>query len=68
MLIKAIHNSLMVLSISNSTPSTAYKLDVGMVNTPGFYCRTVELAMVYSEPQVSSRVLGRVDGIPDMRF
>ncbi len=59
MLIKVIYNSLLVLSISNSKPSNVYKLDVGMVNTPGVYCRTVELAMVYSEPQVSSRVLGR---------
>lgn len=34
-------------------------LEVSIKNTPGVYCRTIALAMVYGEANLSSRVLGR---------
>ena len=34
-------------------------LEVSFKNTSGVYCRTIALAMVYGEANLSSRVLGR---------
>ena len=54
-----IYSLALTLYTGIAIPNHGYKFDIGMVNTPGLYCRTVELAMVYSEPKVSSRILGR---------
>ena len=46
-------------TISGVFVSSIHPRNISMVNTPGVYCRTVELAMVYNEPQVGSKILGR---------
>ncbi|MGI4798293.1 MAG: hypothetical protein ACRYG8_30465 [Janthinobacterium lividum] len=39
--------------------NTSKSSRIGFINTPGLYCRTIALAMVYGEATVSSTVLGR---------
>jgi len=45
--------------ISNYGVSIQNRIDVSLTNSPGISCQKIELAMVYAQPTVSSRVLGR---------
>ena len=42
-----------------SWSSVPQVFEINLENSPGLYCRTIALAMVYGEASLSSRVLGR---------
>lgn len=48
-----------LIIVSGHGISTQDAIDVTLTNSPGISCQKIELAMVYAQPSVSSRVLGR---------
>jgi hypothetical protein len=52
-------STLLSVSQIDSTDEGAHTHTVGLSNSPGLTCRTIDVALVYEQPSMSAKVLGR---------
>lgn len=59
MIIMSFIKTISTIALIGSGTFLQKAIEVGMKNSPGLSCRTIDLAMVYGDANLASRVLGR---------